>query len=104
MLSIVRHRAIAVVRRRRREDLGFEPAEVADDAPDPLRQLLATVEGEALARCLGVLDIRLRRLIVLAYVDGLSHSQLAARLGLPLGTIKSSLRRSLETLRKCLTR
>jgi RNA polymerase sigma-70 factor (ECF subfamily) len=40
--------------------------------------------------------------IALAYVHGLSHGELAGKLGLPLGSIKSWLRRSLLTLRECL--
>lgn len=104
LLSVVRHRALAVMRRRRRETLGHEPAEAADEAPDALARLLATAEGTALHRCIGELDIQRQRLIVLAYVEGLSHAQLAARLGLPLGTVKSSIRRSLLSVRRCLER
>jgi DNA-directed RNA polymerase specialized sigma24 family protein len=39
---------------------------------------------------------------VLAYMHGLSHGELAARVGVPLGTMKSWLRRSLLALRECL--
>ncbi len=63
LLSVVRHRALAVMRRRRRETLGHEPAEAADEAPDALARLLATAEGTALHRCIGELDIQRQRLI-----------------------------------------
>lgn len=104
LLSVVRHRALAVIRRRRRETLGAEPVETADDSPDPLARLERSADGEALRRCMEELEPRLQRLLVMAYVEGLSHAQLAARLGLPLGTIKSSIRRSVESLRRCLQR
>jgi RNA polymerase sigma-70 factor (ECF subfamily) len=40
-----------------------------------------------------------REVVVLAYLDGLSHSQIAARLGLPLGTVKARMRIAYGKLR-----
>jgi DNA-directed RNA polymerase specialized sigma24 family protein len=40
--------------------------------------------------------------VLLAYVEGLSHGEIAARLQMPLGTIKSWIRRSLLSLKTCL--
>jgi RNA polymerase sigma-70 factor (ECF subfamily) len=79
-----------------------EPPERADDAPDALARLTASAEGAALHRCLEGLDPERRRLVVMAFVRGLSHGELAAALRLPLGTVKSSIRRSLQSLRACL--
>jgi RNA polymerase sigma-70 factor, ECF subfamily len=39
---------------------------------------------------------------VLAFIDGLSHSEITERIGVPLGTVKSWIRRGLLTLRRCL--
>ena len=100
--TLVRYRALDIARRRGRDVLGYAPTEEADDAPGPLDQLVGGAEAEALRRCLDTLDEERRRLLVLAFTDGLSHSELAARLGTPLGTVKSWIRRGLASLRECL--
>ncbi len=102
LVSLVRYRALDLVRRRSREVPGYEPDDIEDATPDVLSRLVATDEGAALRRCLGMLDAERRRLVVLAFVDGLSHSELAQRLEVPLGTVKSWIRRSLLSLRECL--
>lgn len=102
LVSLVRYRALDIVRDRRREVLGYEPADQPGFDPDALDLLAATEEGARLRACLGALEEDRRRLIVLAFVDGLSHQALATRLGLPLGTVKSAIRRGLLRLRECL--
>lgn len=104
LVSLVRYRALDIVRSRAREVGGYEPAEEADEAPDAFATLVRSAEGVALQRCLGGLDSEWRRIILLAYVDGLSHGELSTRLSLPLGTIKSWIRRGLRALRECLDR
>jgi RNA polymerase sigma-70 factor (ECF subfamily) len=99
----VRYRALDIVRRRSREVPGYEPSDIEDETPDPLAHLVSTAEGATLHRCLGELEEDRRRLVVLAFVDGLSHSELAARMSVPLGTVKSWIRRSLIALRGCLS-
>ncbi len=102
LISLVRYRALDIMRRHGREAPGAEPPEQADDAPDPLAQLTASADGAALRACLERLDGVRRRIVMLAFVDGLSHSDLATRLELPLGTVKSWIRRSLLSLKRCL--
>jgi RNA polymerase sigma-70 factor (ECF subfamily) len=102
LVSLVRYRALDLVRRQSREVPGYEPDEREDEAPDALSRLVSSAEGTALHRCLGTLDAERRRLVVLAFVEGLSHSELAQRLRIPLGTVKSWIRRSLLSLRECL--
>ena len=43
-----------------------------------------------------------RGMVLLAFVQGLSHGEIAGRLGMPLGTVKSWIRRSLIALKECL--
>jgi RNA polymerase sigma-70 factor (ECF subfamily) len=102
MIGLVRYRALDIVRRQSREVPGYEGDEREDESPDALARLVSTSEGAALQRCLNALEAERRRLVVLAFVEGLSHSELAARLSQPLGTIKSTIRRSLVALRACL--
>ena len=101
-MTVLRYRALDIVRRRAREVPGLEQDERHDDTPDALAQLVGSVEATELRRCLGLLDADRRRLVVMAFVEGLSHSELANKLKLPLGTVKSSIRRSLLSLRECL--
>lgn len=102
LVSLVRYRALDIQRRRGREIPGYEPPEEPDDSPDALSRMVETAEGAALRHCLDALDPDRRRIILLAYVEGLSHSVLAERLRLPLGTVKSWIRRGLTSLRGCL--
>jgi RNA polymerase sigma-70 factor (ECF subfamily) len=61
-------------------------------------------EGADLRRCLDALRTDYRKVIVLSYVNGLTHEDLAAALGRPMGTIKSWIRRGMEQLKTCLER
>ena len=102
LLTLARYRALDMVRRRGREVLGHEAAEESDPAPDALSQLMSASDGGALHRCLELLSAERRQLVILAFVEGFSHSQLALRQNLPIGTIKSWIRRSLLGLKECL--
>ncbi len=61
------------------------------------------VEQHALAQCLERLEEQRRQAVLLAFVDGYSHEQVAAQLGTPLGTVKSWIRRGIIALRECLS-
>jgi RNA polymerase sigma factor (sigma-70 family) len=71
-------------------------------AADPL-DLLDTVQRDtALHATLATLDPLRRQLIALVFYRGLTHDEIATHTGLPLGTVKSHLRRALITLREAL--
>jgi RNA polymerase sigma-70 factor (ECF subfamily) len=53
----------------------------------------------ALRRGLAKLDPKMRASLILAYVDGCSHREIAEQLGVPIGTAKAWIRRSLIALR-----
>jgi RNA polymerase sigma-70 factor (ECF subfamily) len=102
LVSLVRYRALDSVGRTRREVQGAEIAEPIDPDPLPLERLQTIRDGEALHRCLAEVEPARRNLVVLAFVEGLTHSEVAARVKQPLGTVKSSIRRALLGLRACL--
>ena len=103
LTGIIRFRALDAVRKLGREVLTDDPA--LGDAPlepDVIEKIDAAAEAGALKRCFKLLDDQQQRCIVLAFVDGLSHSEITERIGVPLGTVKSWIRRGLLALRRCL--
>lgn len=104
LASIVRYRALKYVRSAAREaDLDLEAQDaMQDDRPDPFARLASAQDAARLHGCLAGLPEERRRALLLAYVDGLTQSDIASRLGAPLGTVKAWMRRSLLALRECL--
>lgn len=108
---IVRSRSLDCLRRRSAERAHL--TDEIDDAmadtmegqsPNPMDVSLASQQAWALHQCLGKLENRQREVVSLAYLRDLSHSELAEQLKLPLGTVKTWIRRGLEQLRTCMAR
>ena len=102
LAGLLRYRAIDILRRRSRERYGHEPTDEPDPSPDALARLAEAGDDAALHRCLEQLEEGQRHVVLLAFMDGLSHSELSNRLKAPLGTVKSWIRRALIGLRRCL--
>jgi RNA polymerase sigma factor (sigma-70 family) len=108
---IVRSRGLDLLRRRAadRSHVTQELDEVLTDtlegdSPNPMDTAQASEQAWALHQCLGKLDNKQREVVSLAYVRDLSHSELAQQLSLPLGTVKTWIRRGLDQLRICMAR
>ena len=103
--SVVRNRALDVVRAGKRElptpDLAIE--DLPDESDGPLDNLSRASDASALHRCLQHLDAQKRACILLAYLDGYSQTQIAYELARPLGTVKAWMRRGLLALKECLS-
>ena len=77
---------------------------VAGDSPNPMDVTQASEQAFALHQCLSQLENKQREVVSLAYMRDMSHAELADQLKLPLGTVKSWIRRGLEQLRGCMAR
>ncbi|HKS17568.1 MAG TPA: sigma-70 family RNA polymerase sigma factor [Planctomycetota bacterium] len=103
LLSIVHHRAVDVLRRK----TTFRPAplEVAEQRPaddDTAEEAAKNVEHASVRAALEALPVAQRRTIELAYFGGYTHVELAAIMGVPLGTVKGRMRIGLQKLRRAL--
>ena len=102
LTTLVRFRSLELLRRAARERTADTVPEQQDDEPDAHARLVASSEGRALYACLSQLDPAPRRAITLAFVEGRTHGEVAELLGMPLGTVKSTIRRGLMRLKRCL--
>jgi RNA polymerase sigma-70 factor (ECF subfamily) len=106
ILSIARNRSLDALRRRRRwwrKSAHLEQAQVMEvGGSAPAASHEAAVPGWPVHRevhaALAALSEEQRRVVVLSYFEGLSHREIAQRLHLPLGTVKTRLRMAHQTL------
>jgi RNA polymerase sigma-70 factor (ECF subfamily) len=108
MVSIARYRALDIKRNRKHEisDDDLVAAEL-DKNPGDADVLSAVAHDADVARlrdCMGQLQTVQRNAVSLAFFSGLTHHEVAERLQAPLGSIKSWIRRGLESLKGCLER
>ena len=76
----------------------------ADDRPGPLELQSRSSDARALSTCIDGLAAPQRQSLALAFYDGLTHAEVAEKMGEPLGTVKSWVRRALMSLKTCLER
>ena len=111
LAGIARYSAIDNVRRFESRPRGRFAAADDDDPYEglasselqPLELVIEAREAGAVKRCMYDLSIQQREIVYLAFYDGLSHAEIARRIGRPLGTVKSWLRKSLAVMRPALT-
>ena len=105
MGSIVRYRCLDMLRKIKPVESIHEYEEymILEDAePGPLEQALKQGDAQALMDCIEELKEKQRRSVLMAFYEGLTHDQLSRCLSVPLGTVKSWIRRSLEKIKECL--
>lgn len=104
IMTIARSRALDALRRREpAEALDADPGimEVSPDA-NPLDLLSAVQRNSQIHQALAEIEALPRQLVALAFFKGLSHEEIASHTGLPLGTVKSHIRRAMLRLRELL--
>jgi RNA polymerase sigma-70 factor (ECF subfamily) len=106
LYTIVRHRALKEMRDPDRVQV-MDPGDLS--ALADARQASAaeaeerSLDAASLERCLQRIEAARRACLMHAFVDGYTHEQIAHKLNTPLGTVKSWIRRSLASLRECLS-
>ncbi len=102
---VARNKAMDRLRRRRVATDDLEAASnLSDDRPSAFEVVASAEDAARLRNCLDELDQRPRAMIRAAFLNGASYPELAQREGVPLGTMKSWIRRGLQRLRGCLER
>lgn len=105
LAAIARNQSIDMLRARKpRADDIDTATQIADDRPGPEANTIAADEGRRLQACIGELPARQAKAIRAAYFGGHTYNALAKRAGVPLGTMKSWIRRGLIKLRDCMNR
>jgi RNA polymerase sigma-70 factor (ECF subfamily) len=108
LLSTVHHRGIDELRRRSRTEMPLDgrttgPLNLqADPAPEPAEQVGLWELRDTVRAALAKLPPNQREPIELAFFRGLTHTQIAARLGQPLGTVKTRIRLGMIAMREAL--
>ncbi|WP_075995441.1 sigma-70 family RNA polymerase sigma factor [Salaquimonas pukyongi] len=103
LYAIARNHAIDTIRAQKRlhDDLD-DHQELSSPEPDPEQAAVAASERERIDNCLEELEPQKAEAVVSAYMEGYSYQELADRYSVPLNTMRTWLRRSLISLRKCL--
>jgi len=115
LIAIVRNKALDAFRARaRRKESGLpssgEIGELDEEdtessaapAPSAMQLLEQATEALHIEGCMNALEGSHRQSLALAYYQGLSHTEVAAQMGAPLGSVKAWIRRGLEKLKGCL--
>lgn len=104
LMVMARSRALDELRKQK-QGIRCTSTAVVDEilqAPSPLDVLTLWQEGSRVQQALTLLSDVQRQLILLAFFEGLSHAEISARVGMPLGTVKSHVRRAQQTLEQLL--
>ena len=106
MTAIVRNRALDLLRRPREVQASDEVeafiANVPDEGLGPEELAALSAQAGKVHECLEQLGADQKRSITLAFFHGLSHAELADKMGKPLGTVKTWVRRGLDRVKQCL--
>lgn len=112
MISIVRYRVLDLIRYRKvrneqcleDQQQGTEEVSAQTASSDPFTDMNNDAEPQKLDRCMDELDSEQKQALHFAYFNGLSHQEVSSSMDSPLGSVKSWIRRGLQSLQRCLVR
>ena len=104
LFVVARNRAVDLGRQKARRPEVRDDLEPAGSAADPADLAAEQDEAQRVAEAMAELPEEQLAVLRLAYFDGLSHAEIAARTGIPLGTVKGRMRLALERLRSVCAR
>ena len=100
IFAIARNLRIDRLRREKRPEMAWDDPEMVPDPAPPADQAVATQQGERQVRgALALLPDEQAEVVTLSFYEDTPHAEIAARLGIPLGTVKSRLRLAMKRLR-----
>lgn len=103
LLTICRSRALDWLRRRDDAELHPEPQslrpDIFRDDDEPMNMLLTLERDSGIHAALSTLNESQQRLLSLAFFRGMSHQEIARHTGMPLGSVKTVLRKAMQTLK-----
>ena len=105
LITLTRNLAIDKLRKRKAGSVDIDEVyDLADSGPTPEAAAIASSERGQIDGCLDKLEPDRAGAVRDAYLEGHSYTELAAKYGVPLNTMRTWLRRSLGKLKDCLTR
>jgi RNA polymerase sigma-70 factor, ECF subfamily len=114
LIAIVRNKALDALRKTKRlreeefisegDALDRAPTSMPDAAPSALESLSSALQNLHIDACMAELSAAQRQALALCYYQGLTHTEAAAQMGSPLGSVKAWVRRGLDKLKDCLQR
>lgn len=103
LLTIVRNSAYTWLRKSRAvepiTELDEQAATAGIELPNPEQLLLQKADGQLVGQAMSQLPVRFREILILRELEGLSYKQIADVMGVPMGTVMSTLSRARERFR-----
>jgi RNA polymerase sigma-70 factor (ECF subfamily) len=103
MVTVARSRSIDRLRTIKAHSGSAEHQLASESAPDPAFEVAQAERARIVRSVLREIDPQERTALELAYFADLSHSEIAAKLGIPIGTAKTKIRSTMLKLRKALS-
>lgn len=106
MGTIVRNQSIDLMRKNvKHDEAGFYEQsidDVAGDTETPEQLAMKAGDLQAVNHCMGTLVEAHKELILMAYLEGYSHQQIAEAKSMPVGSVKTWIHRGVKALKQCL--